>query len=312
MSSEKNKKPSYLEITNSKNAKFKPGQASAVINSRLIHSNSFRSIDSSNSHILSNIVDASGSNGIGSNGVDGSGNIILSIVDSSNHYSLVPFNDSSDNSTLANVIITKSVYDASGIRVNTRVELLLEKVRKNCVALYKYHNQRHHRYRRFLFLFFRVPLICLSGLNSFVAVGTQGYLQQPTISLVNALVSLFCGIITSIELLINLQKRMENELDSYNNYYKLSIEIYRFLRIDPEDRGDVSETEYLEEVYESYERFITAGNAINMYDQYFLDELELYSSQIDVETKEASRRTNQDYVDSMKKSCSCLNHCFCL
>jgi len=144
-----------------------------------------------------------------------------------------------------------------------------------------------------------------------MAVGTQGFIQQSTISLVNAIVSLFCGIITSIELLINLQKRMENELDSYNNYYRLSIEIYRFLRIMPEDRGKTTETEFLEEVYENYERFITAGNAINMYDQFFLDELELYSEEPDRMGAEIKARTNQKSVDSMNK-CNCFNQCFCL
>jgi hypothetical protein len=302
MSSQKGKK-SYLEVAS---PKPRVVQSSSITLSRLVRGNSFRQTTESD---IESGKSASNQTQTQNKpiGNDISGNILISFEPdvsptdiSFNNYAVVPQER------------TYAIVDLSGSIVYSRVERLLEKVRKNCVSLYKYHNHRYHRYRRFLFLFFRVPLICMSGLNSFVAVGTQGYLQQPTISLVNAIVSLFCGIITSIELLINLQKRMENELESYNNYYKLSIEIYRFLRIDPQDRGDVSETEFLEEVYDNYERFVTAGNAINMYDQFFLDELELYGEDREIEKGEYEKRTNQKYSDSMKKTCSCFNHCFCL
>jgi hypothetical protein len=194
----------------------------------------------------------------------------------------------------------------------TNIEKLLEKVRKNCVHLCKYHNNRYHRYRRILFVIFRVPLIFLSGLNSFVAVGTQGFLAQTNISLINALVSLFCGVITSIELLINLQKRMENELDSYNKYYKLSIDIYRFIRINDAERGDVTEVEFLDDVYEKYENYIAAGNVINMYERDFLDELELYGEDVhENEEIERQRQKNAIYYQ-LQKQCTCCNRCFVL
>ena len=69
----------------------------------------------------------------------------------------------------------------------------------------------------------------LSGLNSFFAVGLQHYLDQKTISLLNALISLFCGVLTSIELLWQLKDRVDQELESHKNFYKLSTDIFRFL-----------------------------------------------------------------------------------
>ena len=90
---------------------------------------------------------------------------------------------------------------------------ILDKLRINCVNLAAYHNNRYHLYKNMLFTVFRVPLIVLSGLNSFFSVGLQSYMQQRYISLINAVISLFCGILTSVELLLNLQKRMEMEME---------------------------------------------------------------------------------------------------
>jgi hypothetical protein len=90
---------------------------------------------------------------------------------------------------------------------------------------------------------------------------------------VNALISLFCGILTSVELLWNLQKRMENELDSHKNYYKLSIEILKFIELD--ETLSVSAIKiYLNTVYKNYEQLITTSNAVNIYRRGFKDELE--------------------------------------
>jgi len=150
---------------------------------------------------------------------------------------------------------------------------ILKKIRNNCVNLSIYHNKRYHFYKNILFSFFRVPLIILSGLNSFVAVGLQSHMEQTTISITNSLLSLFCGIVTSIELLWNLQKRMEIELESHKEYYKLSIEILKFMELDENIRGSESKI-YLNTVYKNYEQLITTSNAVNVYRRGFIDELE--------------------------------------
>ena len=154
------------------------------------------------------------------------------------------------------------------------IDILLKKIRYNCVKLSKYHNKRYHFYKNCLFSFFRVPLIIISGFNSFTAVGMQSYLPQTTISLLNAMMSLLSGIIASIEILLNLQKRMENELESYKNYYKLGIEIYAFIELDPHERGSTLSKDFLKETHKKYDGYITTGNAINIYRRGFVDKLE--------------------------------------
>ena len=44
-----------------------------------------------------------------------------------------------------------------------------------------------------------------------------------------ALISLFCGVLTSIELFLNLNKKMEVELTTYKSFYTLVIDIYHFI-----------------------------------------------------------------------------------
>ena len=75
------------------------------------------------------------------------------------------------------------------------IERILDKMRINCVNLSEYHMFKYRRYKRYL-LFFRIPIIVLSGANVFSAVGLQSYLSQPSISIINSIFSLVCGMIT--------------------------------------------------------------------------------------------------------------------
>jgi len=153
---------------------------------------------------------------------------------------------------------------------------LLEKIRKNCIQLNLYHNSRYHYYRILLFTIFRVPLILLSGLNSFFAVGMQSYIKQSEISLINALLSLFCGVLTGIEILLNLQKRMETELDSYKKYYKLSVEIYKEIQVYEKEKDADMESidKILNRIYNEYQSNVLSGNAITIYNRVYTDEFE--------------------------------------
>jgi hypothetical protein len=153
---------------------------------------------------------------------------------------------------------------------------LLQKIRKNCIQLNLYHNSRYHYYRILLFTIFRTPLIFLSGLNSFFAVGMQSYIKQSEISLINALLSLFCGVLTGIEILLNLQKRMETELDSYKKYYKLSVEIYKEIQVYEKEKDLDMESidKILNRIYNEYQSNVLSGNAITIYNRIYTDEFE--------------------------------------
>lgn len=178
------------------------------------------------------------------------------------------------------------VSDLKGMHKHYRIQKrryeILDKIRINCVNLSAYHNHRYHLYKNLLFSLFRVPLIILSGVNSFCSVGLQSYMAQHYISLINAMISLFCGILTSIELLLNLQKRMELELECGKEYYKLGVDIFTELCREPEDRGEAGNLDkFLREKHNSYQTLYAKSNAVNISEKDFVDEFELFIMQSD-------------------------------
>jgi hypothetical protein len=239
--------------------------------------------------------------------IDISGN---TVVDLSNNIQplMEPFTENTINTT--NEILLKQKLD------------LLQKIRKNCIQLNLYHNSRYHYYRILLFTIFRIPLILLSGLNSFFAVGMQAYIKQSEISLINALLSLFCGVLTGIEILLNLQKRMETELDSYKKYYKLSVEIYKEIQVyEKENDADMENIDkILNRVYNEYQSNVLSGNAITIYNRIYTDEFE------DLEENNEYKHTNNLItnlyyainhpcsicgVSTSRNMCLSLRDCFC-
>lgn len=175
---------------------------------------------------------------------------------------------------------------------------ILDKIRINAVNLTNYHNHRYHVYKNILFTIFRVPLILLAGLNSFFSVGLQSYMAQRTISLITAVVSLFCGILTSIELLLNLQKRMELEQETAKSYYRLAVEIYTELGKSKNDRGVNGDLrDFLKSKYNEYQNLYSTANTVNMSERNFIDEFELYIEPESIENDNIRMETGTSYSD---------------
>ena len=140
------------------------------------------------------------------------------------------------------------------------MNLILDKMRLNCIALSDHHKYRYTFYKDKLILF-RFPIILLSGINTFVAVGLTSVADQLLISISTSIISLLCGIITSLELYLNFQKRMESELMSHKEYYRLSVEIFKVISLDIENRK-VDGKVFLEEKFSTYEKLLQSSNVV--------------------------------------------------
>ena len=140
------------------------------------------------------------------------------------------------------------------------VEYILEKMRINCVNLSDYHRKRYHHYEGYL-KYFRIPVIILSAMNSVFAVGLQPYIDQASISITNCLLSMICGIITSIELYLSIQSNMENELSASKDFYILGVDIYKTLNLNRENRGG-NPRSYLDEKHAQYCKLIETSNIL--------------------------------------------------
>ena len=104
------------------------------------------------------------------------------------------------------------------------IEDVLEDIRFNSEALAKFHKDSYIHLQSQLVLF-RVPLIVIAALNSVFSVGLNAYLVQSTVSTINCLLSLICACISSVELFLQIQKKLELELTSYHGYYLLGAKI---------------------------------------------------------------------------------------
>ena len=131
-----------------------------------------------------------------------------------------------------------------------KIEELLEKTRLNCVYRENIHRKQFYYYKGFE-KYFQIPLICLSAINSVVSVGLQAYTSQKNVSAINCLLSLLCGIISSIELYLHISETMENEMKMSREFYQLSISIYKFLNL-PRDARSEDGKEFLNKVYSQY------------------------------------------------------------
>ena len=168
------------------------------------------------------------------------------------------------------------------------IDKVLDNIRINCVLLSKLHKQRYFELQSRL-KYFRLPVIILNGVNSIFAVGLQPYINQGTISLTNSLIALTCGIIGSIELYFGIQKRLENDMISQRDYYLLSIDIFKTLSLDKNNRP-IPSKDYLEKSYNVYTKLIESSSTLARVkgDKLIPIDLPIFDGEIEVITPLAS------------------------
>ena len=131
------------------------------------------------------------------------------------------------------------------------IEALLRDMEYNSGILSQIHKTNYlalHEYIKY----FKLPIIILSSVNSIFSVGLNAYLSQGLVSSINCLISLICGIISSIELYLGLQKKIENELLSYRDYYLLSVKINNCLKLKREHRSEPNGQLFLTDITNEY------------------------------------------------------------
>jgi hypothetical protein len=132
------------------------------------------------------------------------------------------------------------------------IEGILDRIRRNSVQLNYAHKKKYEMLKNKL-VYFRLPTICLSAINSVFSVGLSAYMAQQDVSVINCLISLVCGIIVSVELYLQIEKAMSVEYDVSKSYYLLSIEIQRFLLTNRENRT-IDCMPFLDKSYNQYSK----------------------------------------------------------
>jgi len=141
------------------------------------------------------------------------------------------------------------------------IEGVLDNIRANCILLSEHHKQSYLYFKSYL-KYFRVPTIIFSGINSVISIGLSTYVEQTLVSEITCVVSLICGIITSMELYLNIQHSMENELIASKEFYLLSTDIYKTICLDRKNRKFTGKS-FLDDKYSTYCNLIENSNLIN-------------------------------------------------
>tara|TARA_R110002110_G_scaffold272098_6_gene487666 strand:- start:260 stop:802 length:543 start_codon:yes stop_codon:yes gene_type:complete len=130
------------------------------------------------------------------------------------------------------------------------VEDILEKIRLNSTTLYEYNRKRFLVYTEQM-KYYRIPVLVLSSVASVWSISGTTFLEQEHVSLVNMLLGLSAGLITSLELFSKLDQKMKSAEDNGHRYYALSADIYKTLLLDDANRNKDA-MEYLNEVFSEY------------------------------------------------------------
>jgi len=115
------------------------------------------------------------------------------------------------------------------------IEIVLANIASNSALMSEHHKMKYEELMHKL-LYYKIPSIILSSLNSVFAVGLNAFIQQNIVSAITCLISLIVGCIGSVELYLSIQRRSDSELLSYRQFYSLSIKINAVLKLEPEHR----------------------------------------------------------------------------
>jgi hypothetical protein len=140
------------------------------------------------------------------------------------------------------------------------IEKILENIRVNALLLSQYHKGQYFHYKKQL-KYFRIPVILISALASVFNVGLQNYIDQAVISGTCCIMSLIVGIIGSLEMYLQIQKKMENELIMSKEYYLMAIDIYKVLQLEPCNRNGEG-IPFLEDKYTTYVKLFENSNLL--------------------------------------------------
>jgi hypothetical protein len=142
------------------------------------------------------------------------------------------------------------------------IDAILEKIRLNCVEMSKQHKSKYF-YLKHVLQYFKLPIIIVSAFNSAFSVCLQPYTEQQNISIINCSLALLCSIIGSIEIYLGLSKGVEDEILISKEYYLLSINIYKVLSLEVNNRPSDSRI-ILEGFWNDYSALIDKSRLLNI------------------------------------------------
>ena len=179
------------------------------------------------------------------------------------------------------------------------IDLILDSIRHNSILLSEYHRTQYFLLQKKL-KYFRIPVIVVSSFSAFFNFGLQPYLDQNSVATICSMMSLFAGLLGSLELYLQIQKKMENELMNSKDYYLNAIDIYKVIRLERKNRNGDGKT-YLEERYNIYRKLIEGSSLL-------IENSELSDFLTPKQNATIKRKTNDKIIDKFKLYCNLVEN----
>lgn len=128
-------------------------------------------------------------------------------------------------------------------------EEVLRNISHNAGLMSEHHKDKYTQLIASL-SYYKIPIIILSSLNGIFSAGLGRYIDQSIVSTLTCLISFFVSSISSVELFLSIQRRSDQELVSYKQFYTLSVKINTTLLLQKNHRqveGDTFLTQVLGE-----------------------------------------------------------------
>ena len=115
-------------------------------------------------------------------------------------------------------------------------EQYLTKMHKSCVVLEEYNRKQYIRHTD-MAKRYAIPIVIISSINSVFSVSGGGFIDQTYVSIGTALLSLICGVLSSITMLLKIQEKINNYIIVCKEFQSIKYAIGKELSISRDKRS---------------------------------------------------------------------------
>jgi len=130
----------------------------------------------------------------------------------------------------------------------------LHKLKAQCLEYSEFNRKQVKKYTT-TNTHFNIPILVLSGLNSFVALGLQPFVKQEYISIINSVLSLTCGILSSTALYMKYNEKINTCVSCSHDLNDLHATIFKELSLD-EDSRSMDGKDFCNKMFDEYTKIM--------------------------------------------------------
>jgi hypothetical protein len=177
----------------------------------------------------------------------------------------------------------------------------LHKLKAQCLEYSEFNRKQVKKYTT-TNTHFNIPILVLSGLNSFVALGLQPFVKQEYISIINSVLSLTCGILSSTALYMKYNEKINTCVSCSHDLNDLHATIFKELSLD-EDSRSMDGKDFCNKMFDEYTKIMQKHIVPKKHIHMFLltDKEKQYNDVPTLQTKISSSTNTEDLYEYTKE-----------